>query len=1415
MSKINPATRLYEDMVKILKDFTVKYSSKADYYETFEVRSQAEDFMKAYEKKDTFFTYEDYTEEEYRSAGVSDEGDIILYMNDRDAVPESIQELVLEKRRKTIIEEYEEQNEYYRMLNGMPPLNTDSKEFIYVPKEYCNKYSIPFDMPVHLIEDELGKFYITLLESNGVIDKLIEENPEKNYLKHLGSKRINTISARRANNFDILYMNTNNVMESIQREFVRSYTKARDYFMSVCYIYEYRNVIQYYDNIIGICIFLMTMQQVSARMISNAQDREFYDDYSIQLLYETYGVPFNKKIDEITQKQIVQNVNILVQNKACDKVLLDIGSILGFESLKIYEYYLMKERQFDKDGRPIIKYTEKFNEKTGKYETVYDYENMYDLHFQRVPIDEKNLVKALQEKTNRVEYLDLITYDPFWWEDDETYHNVWETEYNMIETKYLGITVPYKMTEMLFQSIIQFHMIFDKSDELTDIFIKLPKITESEIRLFDAIILMCALMAKKYHIKGNITDTPSKILSVLEILDRDINKVIPQNTEILKFDFDAFSLKEIEHVKEIMVERLINTMTDEDFENLKEISSDLIFINEEDGSFYSIDGIYHEANGRHVNNVFKNWETGNYYKQFAMNWYLYNEDHELVNTEPVLYTDIIDMVREGTIVHSNENDIIKETLLNRYNQGLYKLNRVYYPTDKSMRESLVKSLRENILSLPDVKMSEELQNRVIPDAEDFLNSKSNDLEVSLNIPRKFFRYYKYIIDDTLKLNNFYKYFDVEYIYDRTNGNWSTEIEPDPLIPPTIPYEDNGSYSIDEVFSVVIHAKSKFNYTKEILENYLVDTSYRIVNGHDIDLDSSGLNNPRSFKKIREVIKDYKVLEEFYSHLTVLSSESLGVTPEEKVEALNKIYENARQLYDFISYHSTVTTSPEEFYAFKKLYETIFFAKETKEKFKVTLGDGTEYIPNTFAEYLQNTNLELYEFVQNIEENSIYLYIDHIIYRLEDLLNNVDYLYILNDEISPLQELLVQLIDFFKSYTTDLVKFSSYMVMDWRMENIIKLFDESNHIGKSIIAKDLINLPYSDFINKYTIRFTLDERLKLVEKISEHVSFPLNDTLIIDDEKDVLFNNKIQTFVVDKPFVLNGIQYDDGFFLLRYNSEKVYKDKNKNYYRKDNKDSLWYYYSKDGIKLRDDGFESDYIQELYKNKQLVIDYGIFKNDGDIIWKRFEYPKLDSLPPKLFEIVNQCDVIAEYYTDANQNQAAKNISLSYIERTFDVIDEFGNLNFYYDENGYAYNKDGTRLPEMDDKFIPYRDIGKAREHIENFMSNIYSKNLIYDEKVIDISMQPLWKIVTDLSYERPKFSSKTIQTNESLNLFDTLDISHGPEEVYAYEDESFFRFESRAWIKYNSEKQKMSNREYSFDELKEEIDSGVLVKKEIYF
>ena len=182
MSTMNPAARLYDDMLRILKNLTIKYSINAEENETYEMRSASEIYMNAKQEKDNFFSYRDYTEDEYKKAGVTYEGDIIQYMNNQNTVPLSIQQIMIENRRNTIITEYDEPNEYYRVLNGLPPLDTDPRDYFYAPQEYCINYGIPEDMPIHKIEDELGTYYITVLESGGVIDKLIEENPDKKYL---------------------------------------------------------------------------------------------------------------------------------------------------------------------------------------------------------------------------------------------------------------------------------------------------------------------------------------------------------------------------------------------------------------------------------------------------------------------------------------------------------------------------------------------------------------------------------------------------------------------------------------------------------------------------------------------------------------------------------------------------------------------------------------------------------------------------------------------------------------------------------------------------------------------------------------------------------------------------------------------------------------------------------------------------------------------------------------------------------------------------------------------------------------------------------------------------------------------------------------------------------------------------------
>lgn len=819
MSTINPMSRLYDDMLRILDSMTIKYSYLADKYETLEVRSNAEKYLLAYEHKDSFFTYDDYTEEEYLSADKTlDEPTIISYMNDLTTVPVSLQSKLLNARRESILVNYEEMNDYYRMLNGLP--NLDEKDLIfYLPKEMSERYNIPEGIPIHRIEDEVGSYYIRAIEASGYIDTLIKENegiPEARYLEHLGSKRIDIPFARQSKNFAILYLSPYDIMDTTYQEFIRIYEQCRSYFMSTIYIYEYREVVTKYDNFIALCIFIMTMQQLSVRVLKNATDREFYDVRAIQILYETYGLPFNNRVDTTTQKQIAQNVNMLIQRKASNRVIVDLCSILGFNGIEIYEYYLMKQRLFDSSGRPIFKTKTSINKTTGKEEEVYDYENMFNLYFQRVNIMDEDVHNALTDSLNRMDYYDVVYYDPFWWEDDDLKKEIWQTEYNVMESKYLGLSIPYRMTDMIFQSVYLMRIIEDKHIELQDIKIDLPKITDKPVTLVEVIILMCAMMCKRHNISGKIYTMPSQLIHVMEVLDQEVNNEHGYK-EVLGFDFDMFS-------------------------------------------------------------------------------------------------------------------------------------------------------HENIES-----------------------------------------------------------------------------------------------------------------TKKILEKYLVERDYIISNHHDVDIKGDGTQDEYAPTHLVRYKEDKSALDQFEKYLLTISSESLGYSAEEKRKALNNLFGDIQNLYHFLSYRMSVSNDLDEIYAIRKFYDAAYYAKEIPELFQIDVEKNPDF---TYMDWLQENAPHLYIFVEELADDELYLYTNHIIYCLSQVLDDIGNLYILNDDLSPLQELLIQLIDFFRSFTTDMIDFTMIMVVDWRMENILRLIDNPEKLRKVIGTKDdLSTLSYSDFIQRFTARFQVDDIIKLYDEHS--------------------------------------------------------------------------------------------------------------------------------------------------------------------------------------------------------------------------------------------------------------------------------------------------------------------------------------------
>lgn len=529
---ITPMRRLYDTFTVILKNLTIKYITKAEQYETTDTRFAADQYFMALDKTDTYFNYQ------YTIADCIDVGLYDTYMQneiakgnleavegfsiDEDGNEVTYRELLLRKKRAETIDRFEEKNNYYRMLIGYP--DVEDTKYFYSPESYATQFGFSAGIPVHLIQDYynkqdpgMGDYYISCLESVGFIKKLIEDNPDKTYLKYIGSSRISLKVARKAKNFAIIQLKNEKIRQSIYDQFVYYYEMCRDYFVKVIYVQDFKGIIEYYDNFIAMSIMVMTLQQLLVRQISLGVKREFFDIYAVKALYEAYNIPYNLYIDEETQQDIIQNLNLLIQNKATNKICYDIAQLLGFPNLSIYKYYLAKQQKFDSDGLPIIQTKEKFNEDTGETETVYDWEAMYRVYFMKEELNNQDFISTFNDATNEVPYKDITNDDPFWIEDTNLLNKLWESEYNFVESKYLGIGISYSMTDIIFENIMLLKLLMQKSDDIDDIRIKLPRITgNADIPIFDIIVLLVCLTASKHNLCGEIISKPVDLVHVMD-----------------------------------------------------------------------------------------------------------------------------------------------------------------------------------------------------------------------------------------------------------------------------------------------------------------------------------------------------------------------------------------------------------------------------------------------------------------------------------------------------------------------------------------------------------------------------------------------------------------------------------------------------------------------------------------------------------------------------------------------------------------------------------------------------------------------------------------------------------------------------------------------------------------------------------
>ena len=350
---------------------------------------------------------------------------------------------------------------------------------------------------------------VTILDKYGVLDKMINEDPvNREYMRHLGKKSIDYYTARRANRFDALYIPTIN-SESIQKMYKDRLDANKFYVLRTIYSEAYKYDSDYYDNFIAILIVIITMVDIISRVQEFIARKEIFDIRSVQYIFKSYGVPFFENIPLKYQIAMVKNLHTLLKYKSTSKCMVDICSLFGFSNIKIFKYYILRDRKIDLSTG---EYLERFNE-----DGTEDIDSEYELKFLKLPLED-DVDEYVGKGTNYIDYDEITEMDPKWdggLDHDQVKSDILKNEFNINRTKYISIDTINEIAKMSAQQSYFFNFLYDNVEMEDMVKVRIPYIDPSaEFKLADIFTLLTSLSYQYNGIKDTIMDTQSKVLYV-------------------------------------------------------------------------------------------------------------------------------------------------------------------------------------------------------------------------------------------------------------------------------------------------------------------------------------------------------------------------------------------------------------------------------------------------------------------------------------------------------------------------------------------------------------------------------------------------------------------------------------------------------------------------------------------------------------------------------------------------------------------------------------------------------------------------------------------------------------------------------------------------------------------------------------
>ena len=169
------------------------------------------------------------------------------------------------------------------------------------------------------------------------------------------------------------------------------YTINRDYVIRAVYSDAYKFQSDYYNKFMIIFILVNTIMDSLTSIPDFIINREVFDSRCIKYLFESFGIPYYSEIPIKYQRAMLKNLNTLIKYKSSTRNMVDICSLFGFSDVKVFGYYLFKQRMVDSN--------------TGDYEVIENNDITYDLNKLYVR-DDTGTIKDY----NGVRYTKLLDY---------------------------------------------------------------------------------------------------------------------------------------------------------------------------------------------------------------------------------------------------------------------------------------------------------------------------------------------------------------------------------------------------------------------------------------------------------------------------------------------------------------------------------------------------------------------------------------------------------------------------------------------------------------------------------------------------------------------------------------------------------------------------------------------------------------------------------------------------------------------------------------------------------------------------------------------------------------------------------------------------------------------------------------------